>query len=245
MNVVVLTKNPDSCTFDSYLRRSGYFPIVCPDMNLVVDFHRERGIGILLCDFRFFGFESNNPYESIAERTCGEKIPFVFYNDPFPDFTKECFIEKWERTLSEYYGSVNDSTHEFLECLSSAVICAAVQKDGAEVKSVQKNESRMDVLKKLKEMLRMPNSKFSLFELFFRNPGESIDGAELCRKMWSRDDSKTMANLYAYIAYIRKRLLEFPQLEMAIVKSQKGKYVFDVNQDALENFREKINGEKL
>ncbi|MBQ4237661.1 MAG: hypothetical protein II716_12610, partial [Treponema sp.] len=82
MNILVLTKNLESYNFDVYLRKNGYSPIVCPDLNLVLDFQCEEKIDMLICDFRYFNCESRNPYETLSERLGGLKIPFVFYNDP-------------------------------------------------------------------------------------------------------------------------------------------------------------------
>ncbi|MBR6078618.1 MAG: helix-turn-helix domain-containing protein [Treponema sp.] len=238
MNILVLTKNLESYNFDAYLRNNGYKPIVCPSLNLVLDFQREEKIGMLICDFRYFSCESRNPYETLNEKLGGRKIPFIFYNDPFPEFTTEGFVEQWKRTLMHYYGEVTVWAEEFLECMSVAVICASVHDscspglcNGQKVDSGGK--FFMDSLEKLREMFNMPPSKFRLFETFFKNPGEEMDAEELCLRMWGKSDEHSMANLYSYVAFIRKIMQGFPNLSMSIDRTGKGRYVFRMDIDAL------------
>ena len=239
MNILVLTKNLESYNFDAYLRSNGYKPIVCPSLNLVLDFQREEKIGMLICDFRYFKCESRNPYETLSEKLGGRKIPFIFYNDPFPEFTTEGFVEQWKRTLLHYYGELTVWAEEFLECMAVAVICASVRDSDshADLDTVQKVEGDgkffMDSLEKLRALFNMPPSKFSLFETFFKNPGEEMDAEELCLRMWGKSDEHSMANLYSYIAFIRKSLVDFPKLGMSIDRSGKGRYVFRMDIDAL------------
>lgn len=230
MNLVVLTKNPDSYAFGGYLRKKGYRPLVCVDLASVLDVHGVKPVDLLLCDFRYFELESRNPYETMHEKI-GGKIPFVFYNDPFPEFRPEALKGQWRSTVVQYYGSVCDEVDSFLDTLSRAVIIAKVN---ADVEPENHADEKSSVPEKLRDMLSLPNSKFRLFEILFKNRGEQVDGLDLCRKLWNRDEERDMANLYAYIAFIRKRIGEFPHLGMSVRKSEKGKYVFEINPAALE-----------
>ncbi len=229
MNVLVLTKNLDTYYFGEGLMKHGYSPIVCTDFESVVDFGRTEDIAILLCDFRIFGLESRNPYESLKSKL-GD-IPFVFYNDPFPGFDGDEYLRQWRGTLLEYSGGLDEPVEEFLEHLSRAVLsgCPAGHADF-------ESKVEPDPLLKMKSILDIPNSKWRLMELLYEKRGERVSVEYLSRRMWDRFDSKSVANLYAYVSFLRGEISKHKQLGMTIKKSGDGGYVFDLDEKALENF---------
>ena len=221
MNILVLTRDLSSYTFHSYLNQNGYFPIVCDDLSSVIDFAQNQSLGILLCDFRFLGTDVRNPYDELKKNLGQEKIPFVFYNDPFPENTPEDFFIHWKKTVEEYFGEVLQPVEIFLTCLSSAVFSSP---DSEDFKSKDFHDDKK--LDDLKKRLSVPNSKFQLLKIFFENKGKELDCETLCQKMWNSSGEKDIANLYSYISFLRRQFLKVPDLKMSIQKTKKGKYCF-------------------
>lgn len=230
MDIVVLTRDQDEYELDMYLRERGYLSMVCDEIDSLLSLVDSGPVDFILCDFRFFGLKSRNPYETLKNCLGQRRVPFVFYNDPFPEFTKEDILRQFRGTVREFHSPrISQQENQFLECLAIGVYRYVYTERYREPE-----DTETLWLEKLKKILRIPKSKFALLKLFFERRGEVWDARDLCSSLWNRDDFHAMANIYAYIAFLRKRFLDFPKLELKIENVKKGKYVFDFDSQALD-----------
>lgn len=237
MNILILTKNLDGFSMDEYLRSRGYFPVLCPDLESVIDFSVTEGIGMLICDFKYFGRDSRNPYKTLSEKLFPQKIPFVFFNDPFVDPGSDDCLAQWVDTVMEYYGEVTEEIRSLLTELMVAVMVDNVS--GSENFGTEKKlfhgDNFSDAFEKINSKLCIPNGKLKLLKLFYRKRGKAVKVDELCNDLWNECNQRSRANLYSYISYLRKIFKNFPGLEMSITSNRKGWYVFNINTQAMAN----------
>lgn len=239
MVVYFLTKQPELCSLIAdQLKKSFHICSIFTDSAELYGAVTQNGSGkidLIALDYSLFEHDIFNPFEILLH---DEKsiIPVIYYNDPYPESSemaaywkaknRSCYGEKLpEEKLHQIYplfkqlqnivNSERINPYISVICKPRTFILKnsfiSRQKFSPEQYRLQKN---------------MPQSRYDLFMLFYRNKDIPLTSSWLCEQMWNENSLARQNALYSYIHDLRKFFSSDETKLFSIERQENSCYVF-------------------
>ncbi len=216
MVVYFLTKQPELChLIAEQLKKSFHVCNVFTDSEELYGAVKSNGserIDLIALDYSLFEHDVFNPFEILIH---DEKsiIPVIYYNDPFPASNemaaywkvknRSCYKEKIpEEKLNQIYPLLkqiqnivnSDNINPYI-----SVICRpkVLLKEEKIITEGQFSPEQYRIQKNI------PQSRFDLFMLFYKNKDIPLTAAWICEQLWGSFSVKKQNALYTYIHDLR------------------------------------------
>ncbi len=193
----------------------------------------QSGIDLLICDYFVFASSTHNPYQSMKEFLKGERLPFIFYNDPLlPETEKYSY---WEEAVLNYcpYSSSLDLAGVYRPFFMWMNINSSMEKLFAEEALGGKDLNGGPDLFMMAREMGLPDSRLTLLKYFVENQGRSLLFADICREVWNREDESVLQMLYTYVSNLRQAFHNCMEYDMKIIRSEKNRYIFSMDKRKL------------
>ena len=233
MHVMFVTREPEVCQLIA--ARLSDAETKCTVYNDFLQFYlalQEETIqcDLLVLDFRQFQHMLCNV--SDVFRRLKRPIPFIFYNDPYPDSSNrvmywmqqnESLYENMEfHTFVPFFKTLNDIIEDPLVRPHISLLQPPVP-----VTFVAKNTSSSEIdLVQFRVRSKMPPSLFSLFEFFYQNMCKEVSVKDISRQIFGsgfRSDVKRNC-VYSYVSRLKKYIKSDCQIHLDIIRSSQERY---------------------
>lgn len=232
MEIMFVTREPLAC--ELIASRLADDTMHCTIKDNVLEFYlnlqgEKLNCDLLLLDFCHFQHLLIPMRETL--RQLKRSIPFVFYNDPYPDGTSrviywmnqnETVYEDQEfHQLTPLFTRLNGIVEDMAVRCHISLLCPPVPLSSGG----QDDRGAFD-LEQFRARGKIPPALFSLFEYFYAHISKEISLKELSRQIFGRsgyDDMKRNC-VYSYVSRLKKYIKADPSAHFDIIRSSVERY---------------------
>src|SRR5574344_427292 len=236
MLVYFLTKQPDVCNkIGDGLLESGHVSVIFKSIEELyagLKMNGEKKVDLIAADYRIIHHDLFDFYDMLIDYNC--IVPFIFYNDPYPDAGQRVNYWKIQNQL-KYKKKIQtaqiERTAPVMERINSLIESQEINpfitivnrpcKSTARRKSDQSVQFDIDSFK-IKHHIQ--NSRYKVFRFLYDNRGKPVNARMLCEYLWKSYTPQKKHTLYAYIHDLRSAMRQETEFIIGIKRDYKEMY---------------------
>ncbi len=233
MEIMFVTREPLACALIASRLADDTLRYTIKDN--VLEFYLSLQSEKLTCDLLLLDFCHFQPLLGRMRETMRElkrSIPFVFYNDPYPDGSNrvvywmqqnEALYEDQEfHQLAPVFTRLNGIIEDTAVRSHISLLCPPLPLGST---GRQGDTDELD-LEQFRARGKIPPALFSLFEYFYARISKEISLKELSRQIFGRGayDGMKRNCVYSYVSRLKKYMRADPLVHFDIIRSSQERY---------------------